>query len=92
MATLEEQFRTRLNGFVDDTGMAPTTLGMLGAALPAGLSFDASKRTIGGTPPTACPSLSKCIFQWQARAEQCRNRSQCAAPIPIHFGIPRVWF
>ena len=52
MSTLEEQFRTRLNGFLDDTGMAPTTLGILGAALPAGLSFDASTRTIGGTLPT----------------------------------------
>ena len=34
MATLEEQFHTRLNGFLDDTGMAPTTLGMLAVGDP----------------------------------------------------------
>lgn len=34
MATLEEQFNTRLNGFMDETGMAPTTLGMLAVGDP----------------------------------------------------------
>ena len=34
MATLKEQFHTRLNGFLDDTGMAPTTLGMLAVGDP----------------------------------------------------------
>ena len=34
MATLEEQFHTRVNGFLDDTGMAPTTLGMLAVGDP----------------------------------------------------------
>ena len=34
MATLEEQFNTRLNGFLDDTGIAPTTLGMLAVGDP----------------------------------------------------------
>ena len=31
---LEEQFHTRLNGFLDDTGIAPTTLGMLAVGDP----------------------------------------------------------
>ena len=31
---LEEQFNTWLNGFLDDTGMAPTTLGMLAVGDP----------------------------------------------------------
>jgi prophage regulatory protein len=34
MATLEEQFNTRIGGFLDDTGMAPTTLGMLAVGDP----------------------------------------------------------
>ena len=34
MATLEEQFHTRIGGFLDDTGMAPTTLGMLAVGDP----------------------------------------------------------
>ena len=34
MLTLEEQFHTRLDGFLDDTGMAPTTLGMLAVGDP----------------------------------------------------------
>jgi len=34
MATLEEQFHTRLDGFMDETGMAPTTLGMLAVGDP----------------------------------------------------------
>lgn len=34
MATLEEQFNTRLNGFMDETGMAPTTLGLLAVGDP----------------------------------------------------------
>ncbi len=35
MATLEEQFHTRLNEFLDGTGMAPTTLGMLAVGDPS---------------------------------------------------------
>ncbi len=35
MATLEEQFNTRISGFLEDTGMAPTTLGMLAAGDPS---------------------------------------------------------
>ena len=34
MATLEEQFNTRINGFMDETGMAPTTLGLLAVGDP----------------------------------------------------------
>ena len=34
MATLKEQFHTRLNGFLDDTGIAPTTFGMLAMGDP----------------------------------------------------------
>ncbi len=34
MATLEEQFNTRISGFLDSTGMAPTTLGMLAVGDP----------------------------------------------------------
>ena len=34
MATLEEQFKARISGFLDDTGMAPTTLGMLAVGDP----------------------------------------------------------
>jgi len=34
MATLEEQFNARISGFLDDTGMAPTTLGMLAVGDP----------------------------------------------------------
>ncbi len=34
MATLEEQFKTRLNAFLGSTGMSPTTLGMLAVGDP----------------------------------------------------------
>ena len=34
MATLEEQFNTRLNAFLGSTGMSPTTLGMMAVGDP----------------------------------------------------------
>lgn len=35
MQTLEEQFNTRLNAFLSDTGMSPTTLGMMAVGDPS---------------------------------------------------------
>ncbi|MDE0072556.1 MAG: AlpA family transcriptional regulator [Gammaproteobacteria bacterium] len=49
MATLEEQFNTRISGFLDDTGMAPTTLGMLAVGDPGLLREIARGRSVSLT-------------------------------------------
>ena len=71
MQTLEEQFNTRLNAFLEETGMSPTTLGMKAVGDPNLL------RQIGrGRSPSLRTADRVLAFMaaYEATCRDCRDR------------------